>query len=93
MTPADLRRVPREPKSHFRLLARGWAFLGTVLLIFDLAFAIAHYGFGVPMSDKGSGHLADPNETALTIFMIGLVGSVFAGMGFAILRLQRSNVI
>jgi hypothetical protein len=51
---------------QLRLLARGWMLVGSLLLVFISAMAIAHYAYGMPIEDRETGQLSTPANTLTT---------------------------
>ncbi len=59
---------------------------GSLVVIFILAMAVAHYGYGMPMHDRDTGHLATPTKTLLIFLIIGGGGGLFFGLGVILYR-------
>lgn len=72
--------------STWRRIFRGWLIVGVVGCGFILVMAIAHYGFGEPVYDKNTGHLASESQVAWIDALLGVGFSLFAVLGAVGLR-------
>jgi len=81
----------KQPPSFFYRLARGWAVVGSLLVVFATAMAIAHYGYGIPINDKNTGRAITPDLAALIFFALETGGLFFGVSGFLILRALRKR--
>ena len=84
-------KTDRSP--DFRRMARWWAVLGVVGLIFLSVMAIAHFGFGEPVYDKASGEPLSDTVIVLGGLIMASGCLLFAGLGFAILRRTKKPKI
>jgi hypothetical protein len=86
-----LGKIPKQPPSFFRRLARWWTAIGSLLLVFASVLAVAHYGYDVPMYDNNTGQISDPTTVAAILTMLGLGGIFFAILGILVMRALRSH--
>jgi len=85
-TPQQLRDELAKQPSLRRRIARGWMLLGSLLVVFISALAIAHYAYGVPIQDRDTGQLSTPANTLMTFLMIGGGGVLFLLLGILLYR-------
>ena len=83
--------VRRQPPTFFYRLARGWAVVGSLMVVFATAMAVAHYAYDVPMYDKNTGRVIAPGLAALIFSALEIGGLFFAVDGFIALRALRSR--
>jgi hypothetical protein len=60
--------------------------LGSLLVVFISAMAIAHYAYGMPIEDRDTGQLSMPANTLTTLVMIGGGGALFLVLGILLYR-------
>ena len=60
--------------------------MGSLLVVFISAMAIAHYGYEMPVHDENTGELSTPENTLLTLLVIGGGGALFAVLGILLYR-------
>lgn len=94
---------PHTPRQLFKALAskpdvrahiaRGWILVGTLVLLFTCAMAIAHYAYGMPIRDRDTGQLSAPANSLMMFLLIGGGGAFFVVMGVLLYRWNpdRSN--
>ena len=60
--------------------------VGSLMVLFIGAMAIAHYAYGMPIEDRDTGQLSSPANTLTTFLMIGGGGALFLVMGILLYR-------
>jgi hypothetical protein len=55
--------------------------VGSLVVLFIGAVAIAHYGYGMPIQDRDTGQLSTPANTLMMFMMIGGGGVLFLVLG------------
>ena len=78
-----------EDREKLRTIANGWIAVGALVLIALGAFAIAHYGYDVPILERKKGIIASPEKVRFTILMIGSLAAVFLGLGLLLRKWTR----
>jgi len=94
VTPKDVFREVSNQPSVTQKIARGWMIVGSLLTMFAIATAVAHFGYGVPIQNNDTGKPATAGEVvSVTALFIG-GGLLFVVLGFILRRwsLSRSNV-
>lgn len=75
---------------RFQWLIVPWAWgatiIGTCLVVFAGAAAVSHFGFGVPIENRGSGQPATTTQLIVTTIALGGGGAFFAALGLLVLR-------
>lgn len=85
-TPQKLRDELAKQPNLRRRIARGWIVVGSLVLAFISAMAVAHYGYGTPVHDRNTGELSTPGNTLATLLLIGGGGALFLIMGILLYR-------
>lgn len=85
-TPQRLREELAKQPSLRRRIARGWMLVGSLIVIFVSAMAIAHYAYGASIQDQDTGQLATPAKTLITFLTIGGGGALFLLLGILLYR-------
>jgi ABC-type Fe3+ transport system permease subunit len=76
----------RVRKDTLQFIARGWIVVGSLVCLFELVMAIAHFVFGVPIQDRNTGQPMTP-EHAFRSFLYMFGGAaLFVVMGFFLNR-------
>ena len=86
LTPQQMREALAKEPSLRRRIARGWVLVGSLLVLFIGAMAIAHYAYGMPIEDRDTGQLSTPANTLMTFLMIGGGGALFLLLGILFYR-------
>lgn len=60
--------------------------VGSLVVVFISALAIAHYAYGMPIQDRDTGQLSTPANTLMTFLMIGGGGALFLFLGILLYR-------
>lgn len=93
VTPKGVFRELSNQPSLTQRIARGWMIVGSLLTVFAIAMAVAHFGYGVPIQNNDTGKPATAGEIAsVTALFIG-GGLMFVVLGFILRRwsLSRRN--
>lgn len=69
-----------------RRIARGWMIVGSLVVVFISAMAVAHYVYGMPVHNNNTGELATPTEVLSALSVIGGGGALFLLAGFLLYR-------
>ena len=77
--------LAKEPDIR-RRIARGWIIVGGLLVVFVTGMAVAHYVYGMPLQDRGTGELSTSANTLMTFVLIGGGGAFFLLMGILLRR-------
>lgn len=80
-----LEELARQPSLR-RRLARGWIFVGSLMVACISAMAVAHYAYGVQVQDRNTGQLSTPENTLMMFLLIGGGGAPFVLMGTLLYR-------
>lgn len=86
LTPKQMLDGLAERPSLRKRIARGWIVVGSLVLAFAVAMAVAHYVYGEPTYDGDTGELASPASTLLTLALLGGGGALFAVLGVLLYR-------
>ena len=86
LTPQQMREALAKEPSLRRRIARGWVLVGSLLVLFIGAMAIAHYAYGMPIEDRDTEQLSTPANTLMTFLMIGGGGALFLLLGILFYR-------
>lgn len=85
-TPQQLRHELARRPSLRRRIARGWIVIGSIVAVGEIAMAVAHYAYGAPVHDGGTGQLLSPIKTLAMFLLIGGGGTLFVVIGTMLLR-------
>ena len=85
-TPKQLREELAKQPSLRRRIARGWIIVGSLLVVFISAMAVAHYVYGMPIHNGNTGELSTPGNTLMTFLVIGVGGALFVVLGILLRR-------
>jgi TRAP-type C4-dicarboxylate transport system permease small subunit len=85
-TPSQLLEGLAERPSLRRRIGLGWVIVGSLVVAFIVAMAVAHYGYGMPVHDQDTGAPSTPANTLTMFLLIGGSGAFFAVMGTLLLR-------
>lgn len=94
VTPKGVLRELSNQPSVTQRIARWWMVVGSLLAVFAIAIAVAHFGYGVPIQNNDTGQPATTGEIiGVTALFVG-GGLLFAVSGFVLRRWSqsRSNV-
>jgi uncharacterized BrkB/YihY/UPF0761 family membrane protein len=80
-----LEELARQPNVR-RRIARGWILVGSLVVIFISAMAVAHYAYGMQVHDRNTGQLSTPENTLMTFLLIGGAGALFLLLGILLYR-------
>ena len=85
-TPQQLRDELAKQPAMRRRIARWWIAVGSLVVVFIIAMAVAHYVYGMPMHDRNTGELSTPANTLMMFLLIGGGGVLSVGMGIVLYR-------
>jgi hypothetical protein len=75
----------------WRRIARACLKMGLIGLVILTVFAIAVFGFGIPVHNKYSGRLMSREEVVPIFFFLILVSAFFAAIGWLVLSRLKSK--
>ena len=82
-------RTSADHRAVLRRIARGWMSLGSLLVVFVGAVAVAHYEFGMSVVDTSTGLPNTPEEIRSGLLLIGGGGAFLAVLGAILLWCVR----
>lgn len=77
--------LAKQPSLRLRI-ARGWIIIGTLMVVFVSAMAVAHYVYGMPVHDGNTGESSTPANTLSIFMLLGGGGAFFLVMGILLNR-------
>lgn len=77
--------LAKQPGLRLRI-ARGWIIIGTLMVVFVSAMAVAHYVYGMPVHDRNTGESSTPANTLFIFMLLGGGGAFFLVMGILLNR-------
>ncbi len=86
LTPRQLREELAKQPSLRRRIARGWILIGSLMVLFVSAMAVAHYVYAMPIQDRDTGQLSTPADTLTMFALLGGGGMLFVVMGVLLNR-------
>lgn len=91
VTPQGVFRELGKQPSLARRIARGWMSVGSLLAVFAIAMAVAHFAYGVPIQNNDTGKPATNGEIASVVALFVGIGSLFVVLGYALRRWSLSQ--